>query len=184
MRGVWRLLLALLAGFLAAGPLQAALFEQEISFSEAQVQSALEKSGPQEKNYGGWLTVSMHEAPRVALGQPAGQIGIVARLYVTLLGQRPIPVDVTGSSGIRYDDQAKAFFLDKPLAQRVDAPNLPREAEPGVRQTVNALIASYFRNKPIYTLRENASLQETAARWLLRSVRIEPGRIVAILAPN
>ena len=30
---------------------------------------------------------------------------------------------------------------------------------------------------------EDGSLQEKAARWLLRSIRIEPGRVAAVLSP-
>ena len=175
--------LLLLLALAAALPARAGWFEQEVSLTQAEVQAALTRAGPQQKNYG-WLTVALNEPPGIRLGEPAGQIGFFARLEVTLLGQRPIPVDVTGASGLRYDEQAKAFYLDRPLVQRVEAPGLPREAEPGLRQAVNALIAGYFRNKPIHTLREDASLQEKAARWLLRSVRIEPGRIIATLAPE
>jgi hypothetical protein len=44
-------------------------------------------------------------------------------------------------------------------------------------------MTSYFRSKPVYILRENGTAQEQAARWLLRSIRIEPGRVAAILSP-
>ena len=45
------------------------------------------------------------------------------------------------------------------------------------------MMASYFRNRPVYVLREDGSLQEQAARWLLRSIRIEPGQVIAVLSP-
>ena len=35
----------------------------------------------------------------------------------------------------------------------------------------------------VYVLREDGSLQERTARWLLRSIRIEPGRVAAVLSP-
>jgi len=36
----------------------------------------------------------------------------------------------------------------------------------------------------VYVLREDGSAEEIAARWLLRSIRIEPGKVVAILSPT
>ena len=51
------------------------------------------------------------------------------------------------------------------------------------RQAVAALLTSYFGQRPLYVLRDDASLQEKTARWLLKSIRIEPGRVIAILSP-
>ena len=114
----------------------------------------------------------------------AGRLGRQRRPHgVALLGNPPIPVDVVGSAGIRYDDHAKAFFLEKPVADSVRSPALRKEAEPEARRAVTALLSGYFRTKPVYVLREDGNAQELAARWLLRSVRIEPGRVIAILSP-
>lgn len=161
----------------------AALLDKEISFSEAQIQAAIDKSKPQQLNYGGLLTVSLSAPPKLTLGEPEGRAGIMARVDIALLGNPPIPVDVVGSAGIRYDDHAKAFFLEKPVADSVRSPALRKEAEPEARRAVTALLSGYFRTKPVYVLREDGNAQELAARWLLRSVRIEPGRVIAILSP-
>lgn len=161
----------------------AVLQDREIAFSEAEIQNELVKSGPQKRNYGGLITVTLLEPPTITLGVPAGRIGIAARVDIAVLGEPPVPVNVTGTSGIRYDDNAKAFFLDNPLAHRVESPALPREAEPSARQAINKLMANYFRSQPVYVLREDGTAQEIAARWLLRSVRIEPGKVVATLSP-
>jgi hypothetical protein len=161
----------------------AAFLDREVSFSEAEIQAAIDKSKPQQLNYGGLLAVSLSAPPKLTLGNPEGRAGIVARVDIALLGNPPIPVDVVGSAGIRYDDNAKAFFLEKPVADSVRSPALRKEAEPDARQAVTALLANYFRTKPVYVLRENGSAQELAARWLLRSVRIEAGKVIAILSP-
>lgn len=177
-----RLLFAALLGAVAIVPARAALFDREIAFSEAEIQNSLSKSGRQEKNYG-WLSVALLEAPKITLGVPEGRIGIVARIYISLLGNQAIPVDVTGNAGLRYDDAAKAFYLEKPVVDRVESQAIPKESEPSARQAVANVIAAYFRNKPVYSLREDGTPQEIAARWLLRSIRIEPGRVVATLSP-
>lgn len=175
------LLLAALASF--GTPSGAAPLDREIAISETEIQGALTKSGPQQQNYGGWMTVSLVDAPKIALGNPEGRVGISARIHIALLGNRPVPVDVTGTAGIRYDDRSKAFFLENPVAHSVESQAIPKEAEPTARQAANSLIAGYFRSKPVYVLRENGTPEEIAARWLLRSVRIEPGKVVATLSP-
>lgn len=161
----------------------AAFLDKEVSFSEAQIQAAIDKSKPQQLNYGGLVEVSLALPPKLTLGNPEGRAGIVARVDISLLGNPPIPVDVVGSAGIRYDDSAKAFFLEKPVVDSVRSPGLRREAEPEARRAVTALLAGYFRSRPVYVLREDGNAQELAARWLLRSIRIEPGRVIAVLSP-
>jgi len=174
----------LFSALMACAPLSVAAFlDKEVSFSEAQIQAAIDKSKPQKLNYGGLLEVSLVAPPKLTLGNPEGRAGIVARVDISLLGNPPIPVDVVGSAGIRYDDSAKAFFLEKPVADSVQSPALRKDAEPNARRAITALLANYFRTKPVYVLREDGNAQELAARWLLRSIRIEPGRVIAVLSP-
>lgn len=161
---------------------EAELSGKEVAFSEAEIQTALARSGPQQRNYNGLMTVALLEAPRITVGVPEGRVGIAARVHLALLGQPAIPVDVTGTAGIRYNDKTKAFYLENPVADSVTSQALPKEYEPAARNAVNSLIANYFR-KPVYVLRPDGSPEEAAAHWLLRSVRIEPGRVVAILSP-
>ena len=173
------LIFATLIGF--ASSCGAALLDREVIFSDAEIQAALTKSGPQTKNYG-WMSVSLLETPKIALGIPDGKVGIVARIYISLLGNPTVPVDITGNAGIRYDDSTKAFFLEKPVVQTVESLSIPKEAEPSARQAANNLIAAYFRSKPLYVLRDDGSAHEATARWLLKSVRIELGKAVATLS--
>lgn len=162
----------------------AGLLEKEVYFSEADIQTQLEKSGTMQKSYGnGLIVVALIEPPKIHLGNPEGKTAVAARLKVSLLGNPPVPVDVLATSGLRYDDNAKAFFLENPVANSVQSVGIPREAEPMARQAITQMMTAYFRSKPVYVLREDGSLQEKAARWLLRSIRIEPGRVAAVLSP-
>ncbi len=176
-----RCTLALLASLIA--PAHAGLLDREVSFSEAEIQAELDKRGPQEKRYGQLLTVGLKQAPRIRLGMIAGRVTLSTRIDLALLGQPAIPVDVDGTAGIRYDEAGKAFYLENPVAESVSAPTLSRDAEPVARQAITQLMTTYFKGKPIYVLREDGSAQERAARWLLRAIRIEPGRVVATLSP-
>lgn len=161
----------------------AALFDKEIVFTEAEIQTAIDRNALRQKRVGTMLAVTLREAPKIRLGIPEGRVGIAARMEIALIGNPPFPVDVTGNSGIRYDDQAKAFFLDSPVADSVESIALPREFQAQVRHAVSQVMAAYFRDKPVYVLREDGSAQEIAARWLLRGIRIERGKVVATLSP-
>jgi len=163
-------------------PGNAGLLDQEISFTEAEVQAALARNTKTEMRYPGLIAVTLREAPTIRLGVPEGRAGIGARMDIALLGNPPIPVEVKGHAGIRYDDQTKAFYLDNPTADSVESIALPREYEPNIRRAVTQLLKAYFRDKPVYVLREDGSLQEATARKLLKAVRIEPGKVVATLS--
>ena len=175
--------ICLLALFACGTAHSAGFLEREASFSEAEIQARLNKSAPQEKHYGGLLSLMLLEPPTIRLGQPAGRAGIAAQIKLSLAGQREIPVAIEGSAGIRYDSDAKAFFLDNPVADSVQSAALRPDLEPTLRRAVTQLMQGYFRARPVYVLRDDGSPEERAARWLLRSIRIEPGRVVAILSP-
>ena len=183
-QGFLKSLLAALALLVSTATWAAGLLDKEIYFSEADIQTQIEKSGTLQKSYGnGMVVVALIEPPKIHLGEPEGKAAVAARLKVSLLGNPPVPVDVLATSGLRYDDNAKAFFLENPVAHSVQSVGIPREAEPMARQAITQLMTAYFRSKPVYVLREDGSLQEKAARWLLRSIRIEPGRVAAVLSP-
>jgi len=157
--------------------------EREVIFSEAEIQAALLKAGPLQKNYGGFVNVSLKEAPTISLQATDGRAGIAGSMDIQLLGSVPIRVDITGRAGIRYDDRSKAFFLENPVVDSVKSVALRQDAEATARQAVTQLVIAYFRSKPVYVLRDNAGSEEASMRWLLKSVRIEPGRVVAVLSP-
>jgi hypothetical protein len=180
VKSVWAAL-ALIASSALWG---AGFLEREIYFSETDIQAQVEKSGTMQKSYGnGMVVVALIEPPKIVLGTPEGKLTLVARINVSLLGSPPVPVAFEGTSGLRYDDNSKAFFLENPVAQSVQSQAIGRESEPIARQAVTQLMTNYFRAKPVYILREDGSMQEKAARWLLRTIRIEPGRVTAVLSP-
>jgi hypothetical protein len=156
--------------------------EREIVFSQAEIQAALAKNGPVQKNYGGILSINLKQAPNIELDGSDGRAKITASFDLGLLGNPPVPVNMTGRAGIRYDDKNKAFFLENAVTDSVESYALPKEMEATARQAVTQLMANYFRTKPIYVLRADGNPQEIAARWLLKSVRIETGKVVATLS--
>ena len=142
---------------LAASCASADFLDKYISFSEAEIQAAIDKSEE--------------------------RVGVAASMSISLAGGAPVPLDVSGIAGIRYDDKGKAFYLEKPVATSVRSPALSSDEANALRGAATQLIAAYFQSRPVYVLREDGNAQERAARWLLRAIRIEPGKVVATLSP-
>lgn len=176
--------LLLLLGLAACSLPALAFLEKEVRFSEAEVQARLDRAPPFEKRYGELLVLRIPTPPKVSLGTPQpDRLGLQARAEVSVLGQPALPVDLQATAGLRYDDAAKAFFLEDPRVERVEANGLPPELQPALRRALGQWLNAHYRNRPVYELRSDGSPQEATARWLLRSVRIEPGRVVAVLSP-
>lgn len=174
---------AVVALCLAGAAMAAGLFEKEVVFSEAEVQAAVDRRGRIDRNLGGIVTVALVAPPRISLERSDNRAAVTARFEVAVVGNPPLAVDVAGTAGIRYDDSAKAFFLESPVVDSLRAERLPRELEPSVLRAISQLMAGYFRTQPVHVLRSDGSAEERAAHWLLRSVRIERGQVVAVLSP-
>lgn len=168
---------------LASACAWADFLDREVAFSEAEVQAALDKASPGEVRYGGLMALNLERPPQIRLGVPAERVAVVAKLNLSLAGGPPLPLEMSGTAGVRYDDKEKAFYLDKPVADSVQSPALSPDAAQAARSAVTQLMAGYFRSRPVYVLREDGNLKEKAARWLLRALRVEPGRVVATLSP-
>lgn len=157
--------------------------ELALSFSEAEVQAALDKAEKSRELLDGLLRISVEGSPQVRLGEPPERIGLQARLSIRVSGVGAMPATVKASSGLRYEPMAKAFFLEAPRVESIEAPLLPRALEGPARNAITRQLEASFAQTPVYTLKPDGSLKEQAARGLLKSVRIERSRVVAVFSP-
>ncbi|HEY6436965.1 MAG TPA: DUF1439 domain-containing protein [Ignavibacteriaceae bacterium] len=157
--------------------------EHEVSFTESQIHELLSKPENLEKTYKGLITVVFKETPSVKLGSPTGKATIIAQADIVPLGQPPIPVNATAIAGIRYDEKTKSFYLEDPKVQSVSSPYLQKEYEQPASKAVSKFMTNYFEIKPVYTLKADRNLKESTVRWLLKTIRIESGKVVATLSP-
>ena len=153
--------------------------DMELSFTERELQAALNKADMSTRLLDGLVVVSVTGQPQAKLGQPPERIGIAAQLSIKVVGLPAMPANVKGTSGLRYDDAQKAFFLDAPQLDAVTAPLLPKAMEGAARTAITRQLAASFSKTPVYSLKTDGSLKEQAARQTLKSIRIEPDRIVA-----
>ena len=63
-------------------------------FTEAEIQTAIDRNALRQKRVGTMLAVTLREAPKIRLGIPEGRVGIAARMEIALIGNPPFPVDV------------------------------------------------------------------------------------------
>ena len=171
-------LAALLAACAGGGPA-----ELSLSFSETEVQAALDKAEKSRELLDGLLRVSVEGSPQVRLGEPPERIGLQTRLSIQVSGVGAMPAMVKASSGLRYEPRIKAFFLEAPRIESIEAPLLPRALEGAARNVITRQLNASFAQTPVYTLKSDGSLKEQAARGLLKSVRIERSRVVAVFSP-
>ena len=153
--------------------------EVELSFTERELQAALNKADMSKRLLDGLVLISVVDSPQVKLGTLPERIGLTAQLSIKVVGLPALPASVSGSSGLRYDQTQKAFFLDTPQLDAVTAPLLPKALEGATRTAITRQLAASFSQTPVYSLKADGSLKEQAARQTLKSIRIDPERIVA-----
>jgi len=153
--------------------------EVELSFTEKELQAALNKADMSTRLLDGLVVVTVEGQPQLKLGQPPERIGISAQLSIKVVGLPAMPASVKGSCGLRYDEPQKAFFLEAPQLDAVTAPLLPKALEGAAKTAITRQLAASFSQTPVYSLKADGSLKEQAARQTLKSVRIDPDRIVA-----
>lgn len=153
--------------------------EVTLSFTEGELQSALNKADLSTRLLDGLVLISVVDSPVVKLGTPPERIGLTTQLSIKVAGLPAMPATVRGSSGLRYDETQKAFFLETPQLDAVTAPLLPKALEGAARTAITRQLATSFSQTPVYSLKAGGSLKEQAARQTLKSIRIEPDRIVA-----
>ena len=156
--------------------------EFEVTFSAQEINAALDKAAKPKNLHDGLLTVYLEEMPKVTLGTSPNRIGITARLGIQLAGTKPLPAKISGSSSIVYNEAKKAFFLLAPEVNTVDFPLLPKALEGTASSLLSNHLGKTISTHPIYTLPEDGSVKERAARRLLKSIEIRQDKVVAKFA--
>jgi hypothetical protein len=158
------------------------LNEVALSFTTREVQEAIDKAPKSKSLMDGLVVVSLEGGPVVTLGEPKGRIGIAARLAVQVAGAAPVVANIKGSANLVYIESQKAFFLDDPILNSIDAPYLPKFFEGVVIDLAKEQVVKVVNTTPIFVLPEDGLLAQRVARRLLKSVQIQPDQVVAIFA--
>ena len=179
------LLFALLATLLVAGctTLNAvsALLGNEVTFSQPQLQQALNRNFP--KHYdklGGLVSVTLLN-PRLSIPQGSSRLRLDFDLGLGALGgdsSRP-----TGrfalTSALRFDPTTRGLHLQDPSIESVDVPSLGGAMNSSARGLLNSWLVDYARDEPVYRF-DNNLLDRLGARRI-GSTQIDNGMVVVHL---
>lgn len=178
-------LFALLATLLVAGctTLNAvsALLGNEVTFSQPQLQQALNRSFP--KHYdklGGLVSVTLLN-PRLSIPQGSSRLRLDFDLGLGALGSdssRP-----TGrfalTSALRFDPATRGLHLQDPSIESVDVPSLGGAMNSSARGLLNSWLVDYARDEPVYRFDNNLLARLGARR--IGSTQIDNGMVVVHL---
>lgn len=175
-------LLMLLAGCSTFNTVQARL-GSSVNFTAVQLQRALDRNFP--KRYDGFgrlLSVSL-EDPEISIPVTGNRLKLDVEIELNTLGQRNS--DVSGhvmlTSGLRFDPATQGLHLQDPMIERLDIPALKNLTHAGALEILNAWLAQYAKQEPVYRL--DARLLETLGPRRIGATAIEHGLVVVHLEP-
>ncbi len=170
---------ALAAAALVAASIAAAAWAQtrpssELAVSAAQVQGYLQSEFPRDFQALGGLVSMTASNPQLSIPADGNRVQMQfdASNGGDALGR------VWLSSGLRYDPQAKALFLEAPSVDRV-VPASGQELRERDRQLVSLFLQDYASSEPLYRL--DPQLLASFGKVRVESARVANGRIVVQL---
>lgn len=170
---------ALAAAALVAASIAAAAWAQtrpssELAVSAAQVQGYLQSEFPRDFQALGGLVSMTASNPQLSIPAEGNRVQMQfdASNGGDALGR------VWLSSGLRYDPQAKALFLEAPSVDRV-VPASGQELRERDRQLVSLFLQDYASSEPLYRL--DPQLLASFGKVRVESARVANGRIVVQL---
>jgi hypothetical protein len=161
-----------------------ALLGNEVTFSQLQLQQALNRNFP--KHYdklGGLVSLTLLN-PRLSIPPGSNRLRLDFDLGLGALGSdssRP-----TGrfalTSALRFDPGTRGLHLQDPVIENVDVPTLGGVMNSTSRSLLNSWLADYSRDEPVYRF-DNNLLDRLGARRIGRT-DIENGQVVVHLGDN
>jgi len=173
-------LLALLALVGAAAIWYLAGKTYEIRISQAQLEQKLAERLPLTQRYP-LVSVTMAQ-PRVHLSEDSERVDFGLNMTVTTntSGSQLLGAQIDVSSSLRYDAERGAIFLDQPVMDKLVVQGLDDRRTAMAQVALEAAMASYLAQQPIYTL--NASdARQRVARMKVRDIKVDKGVLVVIL---
>lgn len=184
MRHLRRLLVALLLLAVAAGVgwwlLRGRTFT--VKLERAQLQAAVDARLPLEKDA---LLVLRLRIPRatVLLAEGADRIGMRCAVELDLrvgAGRELLAGELEADTRLRYDPARHAFFLTDPVVRDASVKGLPAQHTALAAKYAGLALARFAADHPVHVIQDD-SLKLRLARAVLREVRVEDGKLVAVL---
>lgn len=146
------------------------IWSNEYTFSQQQLQTALDSKFPQRFRYAEVFNVGLKN-PRLTLNPAQNRVLTRVNVDVTspLLLAAPLNGTITLSSALRYDKATRAILLDNPTVDSIDFSGVPAQYKPQLSQIGAAVAEQVLKDYPIYTF--------TRDELRLSGKTFEPGAI-------
>ncbi len=158
-----------------------AMLGSQMTFTQPQLQHALNRNFPKEYDELGGLVSLRLTNPTLSI--PYGSTRLRLDFDVGLAAMGSSSLATTGrfglSSGLRFDPETRGLHLQDPVIESVDVPAMGGAMGGTSRELLNAWLAGYARDEPVYRL-DNSLLERIGARRI-DSTRIERGVVVISL---
>ncbi len=181
-----RLLIGLTLAVLLTGGIVAVLCfmrgtRYTIELTQERLQAELDRRFPIEKGEA-LVHVTLSE-PKVMLREGSDRIsfGVTATLNVRLNKEpKPLGGQSTITTGLRYDPDQGAFFLDGPMLDDLSVRGVPIKYVGLASRLAVQLLDAHFRRWPVYTLKPD-QFKQALARLVLKNVVVKSGRVIVTL---
>lgn len=168
---------AWLALLLVGAPAMAQAPSNEINVAAPQVQQYLDSAFPREyEALGGLFTLTARD-PKLTIPASGERLLMAFSASAASAGGGDTPVGrIQMSSGLRYDPQGYALYLDQPTVDDVQPASPGQRVDEQTRMLLNLWLADYARKEPLYKL--DPALLANFGSVKVESARIENGHIV------
>ena len=150
---------------------------RELNVGSSQVQQYLDTAFPRQYDaLGGLFTLTARD-PKVSIPESGDRLKMDFSASASSTGGADTPVGrIVMSSGLRYDPQDNALYLDQPAVDDVQPATPGHRVDEQTRMLLNLWLSDYARKEPLYKL--DPSLMATLGGVKVESTRIENGKIV------
>jgi hypothetical protein len=151
--------------------------DNELSVTAPQVQQYLDTAFPREFDaLGGMFTLTARD-PTLTIPESGQRLQLAFSASASSAGREDTPVGrIHMSSGLRYDSQAHALYLDQPALDDVQPAASSQRIDEQTRLLLNLWLSDYARREPLYRLDPDMVAQLGTLN--VESTRIEGGRII------
>ena len=156
--------------------------EYTIQLTEQQILSKLEEKMPLSKRVLLIIQITL-DNPRVDLENGSDRINAGMNVVLDIKVKKqslPLRGSIDISGGIRYNPEKAQFFLTDPIIEKLNIQGLPKKHTNKANKALSKVLADFYKNNPIYTLKAT-DVKKSAAKLLLKKIVIENKELVVTL---
>ncbi len=155
-----------------------AMLGSQVTFTQPQLQRALDRNFPKDYDKLGGLASLRLDNPTLSIPYDSHRLRLGFEVGTMALGGN-VPIAsgrILISSGLRFDPQTLGLHLQDPVIESIDMAGLGGGVKELPRELINAWLAQYARDEPVYRL-DDSLVQRLLSRRI-GSTDIEHGVVV------